>query len=243
MTTALRSLEAWDQPFSLQKDQGRQLGWYAYFVRNRTVLGSLVTLIHLPFMFAFLSFVLIGALSLPGLNVTVLVLSLIVVSLLLYGEHMLDDMERVGKPWSTVFNDRTLAILAILLFSISGLIGAYASIAFSTVVPFLGVLAGIGFCTLYGLEVWEFHRTVFGGLGMGAIAAFSYLAQTFITGSSVEPLMVILLFALGFVLSYVMLWLYEYTKTEAYEKAWRLLACQLVLIYAIPGVMAWARLA
>ena len=241
MPTALTSNSGSELMRKTGPAEGRQLGWYANLVNNKTILGSLATLVHLPFMLAFLSFVLIGSLVIPGMNIEVLILSLTVVSLLLYGEHMLDDMERVGKPWSTVFSDRTLAEFAVILFALSAAIGVYASVAFSTLIPFFGVLAGIMFCVLYGLEVWEFHRTEFGGLGMGAICAFSYLAQVLVTGSLVEPWTIIMLFAIGFVLGYIMLWLYEYTKTKEYQKAWRLLGLHLLLIYGLAGVMIWVR--
>ncbi len=241
MTLAWKSQADQEWTGEAAQIQERQLGWYVHLVHNQTVLGSLATLVHLPFMLAFLSFVLIGALVVPGTNITVLVLSLAVVALLLYAEHMLDDMERVGKPWSTVFGDRRLAEFATILFALSGVIGAYASIAFGTLIPFLGMLAGIMFCILYGLEVWEFHRMEFGGLGMGAICTFSYLAQALVAGSPVEPWTAILLFATGFVLGYLMLWLYEHTKTKEHQTAWRLLGYHLVLIYALAGVMIWVR--
>jgi len=241
MTSAWKSQADREWTGTTAHVQGRQLSWYAHLVHNQTVIGSLATLLHLPFMLAFLSFVLIGDLAVPGTNLTVLALSLLVVSLLLYAEHMLDDMVRVGKPWSTVFSDRTLAEFAIVLFVLSGAIGIYASFVFSTPIPFLGVLAGIMFCVLYGLEVWEFHRTEFGSLGMGAICAFSYLAQALVIGSSVDPLTVIALFATGLVLGYIMLWLYEYTKTKEHQRAWRLLGYHLIIIYALAGAMIWVR--
>jgi hypothetical protein len=221
----------------------RELGWYVHLVHNRTLLGSLATLVHAPFMIAFLAVVAIGAYAAPVLDPTVLVLSLAVVALLLYGEHMLDDMTRVGKPWATVFSDRDLALLAATMFFAAALIAAAASYAFGSPLPLLGVLAGIAFCVLYGLEVWHFHALAFGALGYGAIPAFAYEAQVIVTGTGApDPIVIAVLLVVGIVLGYVMLALYEHTKTNAHRVAWRLLAFHFALIYGIAGVMVWLRI-
>jgi hypothetical protein len=218
----------------------RELGWYQHLVRNTTVLGSLATLVHVPFMASFLAVVLIGAFSAPALDPLVLALSLMVVGLLLYGEHMLDDMTRVGKPWKTIFSDRALASLATLMFSIAALVGAFASVSYGSPIPLVGVLVGIGFCVLYGLEIWRFHEMVFGAFGFGAIPAFSYLAQNAVAGNGRPDLLVAgLLLAFGFVLGYLMLLLYERTKTASHQLMWRLLAGHFVVIYSIAGVVVW----
>ena len=165
---------------------------------------------------------------------------LLVVAVLLYGEHMLDDMTRVGKPWATIFSDRTLVELAVLLFAIAALIGGLASVMYSSPIPLIGVLIGIAFCILYGMEVWRFHEMIFGALGFGAIPAFSYLAQNTIAGKAAANLLiVVLLLVLGFVLGYVMLFLYERTKTAQHRVMWKLLAGHFLAIYALAGVMVW----
>ncbi len=218
----------------------RELGWYAYLVHSTTTLGSLVTLVHIPFMASFLSVVLIGAFSASAVDPLALALSLLVVALLLYGEHMLDDMTRVGKPWSTVFGDRALTALAASMFVIASLVGVSASFIYSSPIPILGVLIGIAFCVLYGMEIWHFHEMVFGALGYGAIPAFSYLAQNAIAGTSPPDILIVaLLLALGFTLGYVMLALYERTKTPSHRIMWRLLALHFAVIYSIAGVMIW----
>jgi hypothetical protein len=222
---------------------GRELGWYSYLVHNRTALGSLATLVHAPFMIAFLSAVTIGALSATALNPVVLGLSLLVVALLLYGEHMLDDLTRFGKPWGTVFSDRALASMASVMFLAAGLVGLAASFIYTSPIPFIGVVIGVAFCCLYGLEIWRFHEIVFGALGFAAIPAFSYLAQNAVVGTGAPDLLIAgSLLAVGFALGYVMLFLYECTKTASHRVMWRLLAGHFALIYAIVGVMVWLRL-
>jgi hypothetical protein len=215
----------------------RELGWYAYLVHNDTVIGSLATLVHLPFMLSFLAVVLIGAFATSSIDPLVLFLSLLVVALLLYAEHMLDDMSRVGKPWSTVFSDKALAEIAALLFAAAGIVGLLASFVYASVIPFVGVLIGTMFCILYGLEIWHFHAMVFGALGFGAIPAFSYVAQSMMGGLAISLTVVALLLVVGFVLGFVMLALYESTKTHWHSLAWRILAVHFAVIYSLAGVM------
>jgi len=223
--------------------EGRELGWYVHLVHNRSVVGSLATLVHVPFMLAFLSVVVFGAFSSSTLDPVVLGLSLLVVGLLLYGEHMLDDMVRVGKPWRTVFSDRALASLATTMFVAAVLVGLTASLYYSTPLPFVGVVAGVFFCSLYGLEVWKFHEVAFGAIGYGAIPPVAYLAQSAVTGSAVsDPIIPLLLLAVGTLLGYVMLELYERTKTEKHHLMWSLLAIHLVVIYSIAGVIVWVHI-
>jgi hypothetical protein len=219
----------------------RDLGWYRYLVHNRSVGGSLFTLLHLPFMLSFLSLVLLGTLTVRNVDLSVLLLALGAVAAMLYGEHMLDDTTRVGKPWRTVFGDRTLVLFGLALYAVAIIIGAYASMRFGTVLPVAGVALGILFCTLYGLEMWRFHQVWFGALGMGAIAAFSYLAQTVITGQAVDGPMVLVLLGTGFAFSYVLLGLYEYTKNDGSAVVWRLLGGQFVLSYILGMAVLWFR--
>jgi hypothetical protein len=219
----------------------RDLGWYRYLVHNLSIGGSLFTLLHLPFMLSFLSLVLLGTLTVRNVDLSVLLLALGAVAAMLYGEHMLDDTTRVGKPWRTVFGDRALVTFGLALYAVAILIGAYATIVFGTVLPVAGVALGILFCTLYGLEMWRFHQVWFGALGMGAIAAFSYLAQTTITGQAVDAPMALVLLGTGFAFSYVLLGLYEYTKNDGSPVVWRLLGGQFVLSYILGMAVLWFR--
>ncbi|MBI0583190.1 MAG: hypothetical protein ISF22_03080 [Methanomassiliicoccus sp.] len=213
--------------------RGERLEWYVPFVQNSTVVGSLFTLVHVPFMLAFLSVTVIGAMAAGTPDATVLALSLAVVGLLLYAEHMLDDTTAVGKPWNTVLGDRSLFALAGGLYVLAAAIGAWASIRYSSVVPGVGVGAGIVFTALYGLEVWKFHAVEFGAVGMGAIPAFSYLAQSAAAGESGGWLVAVALFVFGTLYCLVMLSLYEHTKTGDHATMWRLLGYHFLMIYAL----------
>jgi hypothetical protein len=219
----------------------RDLGWYRYLVHNRSVTGSLFTLLHLPFMLAFLSLVLLGTFTVAKIDQTVLLLSLAAVAAMLYGEHMMDDTTQVGKPWRTVFSDRTLTFLGIGLDVVAAGIGLYASYRFGTALPIVGVSLGIVFCTLYGLEKWKFHQVWFGALGMGAIAMFSYLAQTVIAGQTPDAPVTLLLLGTGFTFSYVLLGLYEYTKRDGSRVIWNILGGQFALSYLLGLAVLWFR--
>jgi hypothetical protein len=219
----------------------RELGWYKHLVHNRSVPGSLFTLLHLPFMLAFLSLVLIGTFTVTQVDQTVLLLSLAAVGAMLYGEHMLDDTTAVGKPWNTVFSDRMLTGLGIGLYIVAVVIGIYASYRFGTALPIAGVSLGIVFCTLYGLEKWKFHQVWFGALGMGAIAVFSYLAQTAITGQTVDVLVALMLLGAGYSFSYVLLGLYEHTKRDRSGMIWNILGGQFALSYLLGLAVIWFR--
>ena len=218
-----------------------ELEWYRYFVHNKSIHGSLFTLIHLPFMMAFLSLVVIGIIPLQAADNTVLVLSLVVVFLLLYGEHFIDDMFRVGKPWGTVFSDRTLISIAMILFLIAGAIGIYADALLDSALPYLAVLTGVVFCVLYGYEIWKFHTTEFGALGMSAIPMASYTAQVIAAGGSVNLVTAALLGIFGFTYGYVMLALYEETKTFKYKIMWKLLGVHFMMIYGLAGILIFLR--
>jgi hypothetical protein len=219
----------------------RELGWYQHLVYNRSIPGSLFTLLHLPFMLAFLSLVLWGTFTVRGVDQTVLLLSLAAVAAMLYGEHMLDDTTGVGKPWKTVFSDRTLTVVGVALYLIAITVGAFASYHYSTPLPLAGVALGIVFCTLYGLEKWKFHQVWFGALGMGAIATFSYLAQTVITGQSPDVAVTLMLLGAGFAFSYVLLGLYEHTKLDGSAGIWRILGGQFFLSYILGMAILWFR--
>jgi hypothetical protein len=219
----------------------RDLGWYRHLVHNRSVPGSLFTLLHLPFMLAFLSLALLGTFTVMKVDLTVLLLSLAAVASMLYGEHMLDDTTGVGKPWKTVFSDRTLTGFGVGLYILAFAIGAYASYHFATLLPIVGVSLGIVFCTLYGLEKWKFHQVWFGALGMGAIATFSYLAQTVITGQAADASVAMLLLGAGFAYSYVLLGLYEHTKRDGSKVIWNMLGGQFALSYILGLAVLWFR--
>lgn len=219
----------------------RQLEWYRYLVHNNNIPGSLFTLIHLPFMLAFLSLVVIGAAAFQAVDRTVLVLSLAVVFLLLYGEHMLDDTTRAGKPWKTAFGDITLAVAGVSLFALALLIGIYASNALGSPFPGVAVGTGILFCALYSLELWNFHTVEFGALGMAIVPVSSYLTQALAANQEANSVIVISLGIFGFGYGYVMLALYEHTKTQEYKIAWRLLGLHFVLIYALVSALSAER--
>lgn len=213
--------------------RGQRLGWYRVFVHNRTVAGSLFTLVHLPFMLAFLSLTVIGAAAGGNADLVVLGLSLAVVAMLLYAEHMLDETTRVGKPWNTVLGDNALFALAVVLFAGSLIVAAYAGLRYGTPVPVIGVAVGILFTVLYGLEIGGFHTSGFGGVGMGATVPFSYLAQTMMLGREWDPLAAALLFIFGSCYGYVLLSVYENTKTLENGISWRLLLFLFLLVYSL----------
>ncbi|HUL40069.1 MAG TPA: hypothetical protein VLU38_07255, partial [Methanomassiliicoccales archaeon] len=110
------------------------------------------------------------------------------------------------------------------------------SIRFDTVLPLIGVVMGVMFCVLYGMEIWRFHEVVFGALGMGAVLPMSYLAQMIITGSAIDYSVLLLGLVAGFIVGYLTLWLYEQTKTASYRLMWRLLAIELLSVYSIAVV-------
>jgi hypothetical protein len=210
-----------------------RLGWYRFFVYNRSVAGSMLTLVHLPFMLSFLSLTIIGAMAGKRLDGNVLILSLAVVAMLLYAEHMLDDTRRVGKPWNTVLSDRALLTVAAVLFIASMMLALYASLRYGTEIPLIGVMIGIMFTILYGLEVRGFHTIAFGGIGMGAVTPFSYIAQAMAAGTGWSVAVALLLFAFGSCYGYVLLALYENTKTGEHSLSWKLLGVQFLMVYAL----------
>lgn len=206
-----------------------QLGWYRALVHNSTVRGSLFTLLHVPFMAAFASLVVIGILPLSSFDPLTLVLSIGAVSLVLYGEHMLDDTTLVGKPWGTVFTDRTLTIFAAASFLAALLISVLASLYLGSAIPLIGVGLGIVVSVLYGLEIWFFHAVAFGAVGMGAILTFSFLAQSVAVKSPSSLPIMALLFAGGAIYGFVLLNTYERTKVD--KAAWNPLGIIFLLGY------------
>lgn len=213
-----------------------QLGWYWPFVRNGSVAGSLFTLLHLPFMLAFVALTLFGTFPLGELDLVVLALSMAAVALVLYGEHMLDDTTPVGKPWDTVFSDNALRTLGAIMFLLAALIAWAASDIIGSPVPLVGVLVGIAFSALYGLEVWKFHTVSFGALGMGAIPPFAYLAQIIAQKLRPDPVIMSVLFILGLAFGYAMLATYEHTKEDPSRFSWNLLAIIFVMFYALAAL-------
>ncbi|NJD78160.1 MAG: hypothetical protein FIB08_13900 [Candidatus Methanoperedens sp.] len=224
------------------KEMNRQLEWYKYLVYNKSAFGSLFTLMHLPFMLAFLPLVITGTAAFRVVDRTVLGLSLVVVFLLLYGEHMLDDTTRAGKPWRTVFSDAALVSAGCFVFILALLTGIYAGRILGSLFPGAAVGTGILFCTLYGLEFQRFHTVEFGALGMAAIPVSSYYVQVLALGLEANPFVIIGLSAFGFGYGYVMLALYEHTKTQEYQISWKLLGLQLILIYALAGTLSLGRI-
>ncbi len=213
-----------------------QLGWYRHFVRNRSVGGSLFTLLHLPFMLAFVSLTIFGALPLRRTDLIIMTLSILAVALVLYGEHLLDDTTPVGKPWDTVFSDASLRTLAAIMFILAAIIAWFASDYIGSPLPLIAVVFGVGYSILYGLEVWKFHAIAFGAVGMGVIPPFSYLAQTLIQHIRPDLLVVIVLFALGAAFGYVKLAAYEHTKEDPSRYSWNLLAVIFVMFYSLAAL-------
>lgn len=193
-------------------------------------------------MLTFLSLVAVGATELKTIDRTAFILSLAVVALPLYGEHMLDDTTMVGKPWGTVFSDGSLTKMAAAMFILAGAIGLYASYLFGSMIPILGALLSIVLCCLYGLELWRFHTMCFGALGIAAVPSFSYLAQTIAAHSEADPFTILALAIFGFIVGYLMLILYESAKTGKYGITWKMLALYFVLVYAITGAIVLFRL-
>jgi hypothetical protein len=209
----------------------RQLEWFRYFVHPGTVIGSFFTLIGTPFMLAFLCLVIIGAVPVGQVNVTVLSLMVLAVGVMLYGEHMLDDSTISGKPWNTVLSDRVLLSMAALLFLIGLCIGVYLECITGSDLPAAFIFMGIIYCIVYGLDLY--HTVSFGAMGMGLIPAASYVAQVVSTDAVFHVLPIACLFIFGYTYGYVMLALYQHSKTENYKIAWRLLGVHFIMIYAL----------
>lgn len=212
----------------------RELEWFKYFVHTNTVIGSFFTLIGTPFMLAFLSLVIIGAMPAGQVNLPVLGVMMLAVGIMLYGEHMLDDSTLAGKPWNTVFNDRVLLTLACVLFIIAMGIGAYLKSITGSDLPAAFIFIGMIYCIVYGFNLY--HTINFGAMGMGMIPVASYAAQIVSTGSliyNIHLVQIIGLFIFGYCYGYVMLALYQHSKTENYKIAWKLLGVHFIMIYAL----------
>ena len=212
----------------------RQLEWFRYFVHPGTVLGSLFTLIGTPFMLAFLSLVIIGAVPAGQVNLTVLGLMMLAVGMMLYAEHMLDDSTISGKPWNTVLSDGVLLTLASLLFITALLIGFILQDITGSDLPAAFIFIGMIYCIVYGIELY--HTVNFGAMGMGIIPVASYVAQIVSTGSliyNIHLVQIVGLFIFGYCYGYVMLALYQHSKTENYKIAWKLLGLHFIMIYVL----------
>ena len=212
----------------------RELEWFRYFVHTDTMIGSFFTLIGTPFMLAFLALVIIGAMPAGQVDLPVLGAMVLAVGMMLYGEHMLDDTTIAGKPWNTVLNDRVLLTLATLLFVVAMGIGAYLKSITGADLPAAFIFIGMIFCIVYGFNLY--HTVGFGATGMGMIPVASYAAQVISTGSLIYPshiLLMISLFVTGYTYGYVMLALYQHSKTENYKIAWKLLGIHFIMIYAL----------
>lgn len=209
----------------------RQLEWFRYFVHPGTVIGSLFTLVGTPFMLAFLSLVIVGAMPAGQVNLPVLGLMLLAVGIMLYGEHMLDDSTISGKPWNTVLSDRVLLTTASVLFVAAVGIGAYLKGITGSDIPAAFILIGVIYCIVYGFNL--IHTVGFGAMGMGIIPIASYIAQVISTDTEFHILLVISLAIFGFSYGYVMLALYQHSKTENYKIAWKLLGVHFIMIYAL----------
>lgn len=212
----------------------RDLEWFRYFVHTDTVIGSFFTLIGTPFMLAFLSLVIIGAMPAGQVNLLVLGAMVLAVGIMLYGEHMLDDTTISGKPWNTVLSDKVLLTLAILLFVAAMGIGAYLKSITGSDLPAAFIFIGMIYCFAYGFNLY--HTVGFGAMGMGMIPVASYSAQIVSTGSliyNIHLIQIAFLFVFGYTYGYVMLALYQHSKTENYKIAWKLLGVHFIMIYAL----------
>jgi len=212
----------------------RELEWFKYFVHPDTVIGSLFTLIGTPFMLAFLSLVIIGAMPAGQVNLTILGLMMLAVGMMLYGEHMLDDSTISGKPWNTVLSDRVLLTLTSILFVTALSIGYILQDITGSALPAAFIFIGMISCIVYGLELY--HTVNFGAMGMGVIPVASYMTQVVSTGSLIYPVHImpaIGLFIFGYTYGYVMLALYQHSKTENYKIAWKLLGLHFIMIYSL----------
>ena len=209
----------------------RELEWFKYFVHPGTILGSLFTLIGTPFMLAFLSLVIIGTMPAGQVNLTILSLMMLAVGMMLYGEHMLDDSTISGKPWNTVLSDGVLLTLASLLFITALLIGSILKCITESDLPAAFIFIGMIYCIVYGLELY--HTVNFGAMGMGIIPVASYVAQIVSTETEFHIMPAVGLFIFGYTYSYVMLALYQHSKTENYKIAWKLLGLHFIMIYAL----------
>lgn len=212
----------------------RELEWFRYFVHPSTVVGSLFTLIGTPFMLAFLSLVIIGAMPVGQVNIPVLGAMVLVVGLLLYAEHMMDDTTLAGKPWNTVLGDRALLTLASVLFVTAVGVGAYLESITGSDIPMAFIFIGMIFCIVYGFNLY--HTVSMGAMGMGLIPIASYATQVVSTGAELNILYVIGLAIFGFAYGCVMLALYQFSKTENYKIAWKLLGIHFIMIYALAAV-------
>lgn len=212
----------------------RELEWFRYFVHTNTVIGSLFTLIGTPFMLAFLSLVIIGAMPAGQVNLPILGAMVLAVGMMLYGEHMLDDSTIAGKPWNTVLSDRVLLTLATLLFVAALCIGAYLKSITGTDLPAAFIFLGMIYCIVYGFNIY--HTVGFGAMGMGIIPVASYAAQIVATGPLIYTTHLVQmggLFVFGYCYGYVMLALYQHSKTENYKIAWKLLGIHFIMIYSL----------
>jgi len=153
---------------------------------------------------------------------------------MLYGEHMLDDSTISGKPWNTVLSDGILLTLASLLFITALLIGSILKCITGSDLPAAFIFIGMIYCIVYGLELY--HTVNFGAMGMGIIPVASYVSQIVSTGSliyNIHLVQIVGLFIFGYCCGYVMLALYQHSKTENYKIAWKLLGLHFIMIYTL----------
>lgn len=209
----------------------RELEWFRYFIYPNSVIGSLFTLIGTPFMLAFLSLVIIGAMPAGQVNLPVLGAMVLAVGMMLYGEHMLDDSTIAGKPWNTVLSDRVLLTMACFLFVSAMGVGAYLKSITGSDLPAVFIFLGLIFCIAYGFNL--VHTVGVGALGMGLIPVASYISQVIPNITISHSLIAICLFFFGYSYGYVMLGLYQHSKTESYKIAWKLLGVHFIMIYTL----------
>ena len=140
-----------------------------------------VTLLHVPYTFWHLSYVVIGAALAPTLPVERLVAGLVAFALALgIGAHALDELN--GRPLRTSIPNGVLAATAAVTIGIAALIGLFAAVAWTAwLLPF--VVFGTFIVVAYNLELFggRFHSDAWFVLAWGAfpvLTAYVGAAET-----------------------------------------------------------------
>jgi hypothetical protein len=157
----------------------------AFYAPTGSVVGDIVSLLHVPYTLWHLSYVPIGAALAPALDWVILAGTLVAFTFGLgIGAHALDEVK--SRPLGTRLSDRALWSLGIGAMAVSlgiAVIGAYVVSPWIIAWGVAGVLLAVG----YALE-WPILHTDLGfGLAWGAFPVLvGYWAQTqTITGAVV----------------------------------------------------------
>jgi hypothetical protein len=159
----------------------------AFYAPTGSLLGDVVSLLHVPYTLWHLSYVPIGAALAPDLDPMVLAgtLAAFVVGLGI-GAHALDEVK--GRPLGTGLSDRALWTMGIGAMAVSMAVAVVGGFVVSPWVPVWAV-GGIILAVGYALE-WPLLHTDLGfGLAWGAFPLLvGYWAQT---GSVTLPVLVV----------------------------------------------------